>query len=471
MNKGLDKQPVDFSKSPQENKERFLSRGNIRELYELSDKERKQALDKSLSTEQRKQAVRALNRHADKMKKYAKITEELLKRQIAPQMRALTKALEPQTSLAKAMMQSQTSLAKALDIAPQMRALTKALEPQTSLAKAMMQSQTSLAKALDIAPQMRALTKALEPQTSLAKALMQSQTSLAKALDIAPQMRALTKALEPQTSLAKALDIAPQMRALTKALEPQTSLAKAIQSQMKVISQSVRLIHPLSEHIQKQIIQSYQFYKNKIKPEVLEILKKYNWTISPSLPMPLVLQLAKLNRIDKGKYRAINNLFVDFFSTNNWEQLEIFTQEWENYPRFRQRVPIIRDCINVLKSADNRTNAVNVVLPTLIAQIEGIWMDYLSEHGISRDELAKFSYRDKKNKLQEAMDITNPFDIQTSEILLGILFYTNNQNSPAPRRILGFNRNKILHGESKKYGRKDYLIKVFLLMDFLLRLK
>ena len=292
----------------------------------------------------------------------------------------------------------------------------------------------------------------------------------------------LASSIHPQLA-AMHQQIAPQILGFTQAhqtafLNAAAGLTSATIGISQAFSDSIQEFAEqwasVSSNIQKQINQSLQHYNN-IRPDALKILRQYNWIISPNLPMDLVFEVADLNQKEKGRYKAINKLFVDFFSRNNWENLEALTKLWENNLHFQQRMPIIRDCIRVLKSADNQTNAVNVILPTLIAQIDGCWTDYLVSKKIIKKPGGQYvTFSNKKKEFKKQANISNDFDVLAREILLDVLFQKDIQSKSGkqkPRKVLGFNRNGIMHGELKKYGRRTYLIKSFLLMDFLVSLK
>jgi hypothetical protein len=59
---------------------------------------------------------------------------------------------------------------------------------------------------------------------------------------------------------------------------------------------------------------------------------------------------------------------------------------------------ILMDCLHTLKCLQgSHTNASNVIIPTLISQIDGILSDYLSSKGMS----GKYTYEDKKIKFRK----------------------------------------------------------------------
>ena len=334
-NKPTKQQPIDFSKSPQENKNRFLSRGNIHELYALSDKKRKQVLDKSLCSEQKEQTLKELKEYADRIEEQARLIEERLKRQINLQ------------------------------------------------------------------------SEIFNPQ-----ALKVMQDAQNRAREIAEQFA------------------------------------------------------PVFADMQKRV-REHIHYIQDTKPKALRACKEYNWTISPHAPAYFIDKIASLTKQEK-ESKAMDKLFIDFFERENWKIMGYFAQEWEKTPYFKDRIAIIKDCIGVLQSSDNqKVNVVNVILPTLIVQIEGIWVDFLRMKNPDQLINRRTGYDNKKTRFEQATEyITDDFDKLARSQLLEGLFGSNFRNQGF-QEILGFNRHEIIHAYNTGYGRKDYLIKTFLLIDFL----
>lgn len=135
-------------------------------------------------------------------------------------------------------------------------------------------------------------------------------------------------------------------------------------------------------------------------------------------------------------------------------------------------------CIKTLKIADSKTNAVNVVLPTLIAQIDGFLTDYLDSKIIPYDcgyddfiQSGKIKKVRRKSQFKKyslkalALNLNN----LATYTFLNILFQHSQKGKPL-KTPFNFNRHKIMHGESTNYGRNGYLIRSFLLIDFLIGL-
>ncbi len=258
---------------------------------------------------------------------------------------------------------------------------------------------------------------------------------------------------------------------------PFTECVKAVSQIKEQFTNNINEIVNQSRLIISQGIGKYLSEINKIIKDGAErykiaeekaatILEKYKWLVSPSLPMPIVFELMEIAIKPGRQDKAINKLFIDYFSLDNWRNLEMMAIEWKGRI-MKERLDIIIDCIYVLQETKPRKiNQTNVVLPAIIAQIDGVWEDYLQSKGITYN-----NSKDRKDKYNKVKVIAFPdkLDDIADSIFLDILF----QRSLKARKLetpFNFNRHKILHGENLRYGRKTYLIRAFLILDFLAHL-
>jgi len=228
----------------------------------------------------------------------------------------------------------------------------------------------------------------------------------------------------------------------------------------------------------REIFNTYRLYwqtfqeRYKItEQEAIQVLRKYKWFITPSLPLTLIFEVVKIGRKKGNQRKAINRLFVDYFSSNNFENLEELVEGWQTNEIFKPRMKIFRDCVSVMKNAKGKYNPSTIVLPTLIAQIDGIQREFMEQNGLSFDS-QKRRWVDKEGNVvdwkkwfkaqttnQELLDLAN-------DIFLNILFQKSQPGKPLETPFT-FNRHKIMHGEYLKYGRIDNAIRAFLILDFL----
>ena len=176
-----------------------------------------------------------------------------------------------------------------------------------------------------------------------------------------------------------------------------------------------------------------------------------------------IFEAARISRLKGNQSAQINKLFIDYFSNNNYKELMDLVSSWKSNPLFQKRTKILSDCVTTLQVSKREFNASNVVLPTLISQIEGILNSYVKKVGIKRkgnkEWAIEFRNKTKDDDFLEFTELAN-------DVLLDILFQGANEGKPL-KTPFTFSRHKILHGEFTKYGRLDNVLRAFLILDFL----
>jgi len=211
----------------------------------------------------------------------------------------------------------------------------------------------------------------------------------------------------------------------------------------------------------RRLWQTFQEQYKITEQEAIQILRKYKWFITPSLPLSFIFEVVKIGRRKDNQRKAINRLFIDYFSSNNFENLEKLVDGWETNEIFKPRMKIFRDCISVMRNAKGKYNPSTIVLPTLIAQIDGIRIEFMNRNGLSfwtKDRVWKGWFKGQTPN-QKLLDLAN-------DIFLNILFQKSQPGRPLETPFT-FNRHKIMHGEYLRYGRIDHTIRAFLILDFL----
>jgi len=205
--------------------------------------------------------------------------------------------------------------------------------------------------------------------------------------------------------------------------------------------------------------------------QAVKILKKYKWFVTPSMPIAFVFEVVKIGSKRGNQLGKINELFIGFFCSNEYEELEVLVNGWESNSIFKPRMKIFRDCINGLKTVGKKTNPSNFILPTLIAQIDGILQEYMEKNGLSFDTRER-TWRDSTGQQvswknwYRSRTTNQDMDVLANEIFLNILFQRAYRGEALDIPFT-FNRHKIMHGEYLKYGRIDNTIRAFLILDFL----
>jgi hypothetical protein len=197
--------------------------------------------------------------------------------------------------------------------------------------------------------------------------------------------------------------------------------------------------------------------------EAYRVLRKYKWIISPSMSIEFVVDAIKIG-MKKGNQRGkIDRMFIDYYLDEDCAAIIEMSHVWNKNKIIKPRMKIINDCIKLLKSHQPSINPSNIIIPTLLSQIDGILSDFTRQKGIKRNEKswkAEFRKMVKNEQLLEySMELAN-------DLLLEYLFQTS-----IPGKPLGFpfsfNRHKIVHGEQIKYGRIDNAIRSLLIIDYL----
>lgn len=223
----------------------------------------------------------------------------------------------------------------------------------------------------------------------------------------------------------------------------------------------------------------FQEEYNIAELKAVKVLQRYKWFITPSFPVPFVYEVVKLDK-NRGRHdKAVNDLFLKFFEQKNWRNLKTMVNDWKKNPLLKKRYKILADCLAVVRlSSKKGINNANVVLPTLITQIDGVLTDYLDSKGIRWDcdyddwidrKTGKVKKIGRKTQFKNAKPkglLSTELDDLANDIFLNILFQSSQKGKPLATPF-NFNRHKIIHGESIKFGRKDYMVRAFMVLDLL----
>lgn len=188
--------------------------------------------------------------------------------------------------------------------------------------------------------------------------------------------------------------------------------------------------------------------------EICFILSKYNYLLPLTLPFNIHSDLLEYlkNADESNNEKEIDKILLKLFSNNKWEMTSEIVNKLDKNDKINpKRVIILKDCIKVLKY-NSRKTAANTILPVLIAQIDGIWVDILGTK--NKDKLKNIIKNMKIDKY------ANP----ARELLANILFQYTKTSIPVKS---DFCRNKILHGEEVEYGSINNVIRAFLIIEFL----
>lgn len=212
---------------------------------------------------------------------------------------------------------------------------------------------------------------------------------------------------------------------------------------------------------------------------IMPILRENNWFFTDSMEPKLWMHIVE--NIDKhpDKKAFLDEMFVEYYSRNNFEELDYMADTWNRMTLINDRSKILIECISVLKDSksehSNIKNPYYLVIPTLIAQIDGLMTDYLEKRNFTTKYLNSRNAEFKKHingYIQQnhsgntlLSDFLREESNAASKLLLDILFQTV---YPDDKNIIGpFSRHKIMHGQFLEYGNIEDTIRLFLLFDFL----
>ncbi len=301
--------------------------------------------------------------------------------------------------------------------------------------------------------------------------------------------------IKEAAKLVSSLDFSVDLDAVKKAAE----LVRVSQLHMEKIAKDVaESLGSMFSEWQK-IIEYNQSIFDNFKGGILdkqkrEFLLQNGWLFTPYLRRKSIEEnIINDNELLKRKNSEINGIYENFFSDNNYIELEKMIESWESNVFFQNRMNIFRDCLFVIKAfrVKNRNKYINparMVLPLLISQIDGITSEYAKSKGliIDRTKWLDSSGKPVSNKFnilweQPCCDRWEILSIKMLEDYLFAKAFPYGQSNPSknkeiPKKIkhrpfFQFCRHKIMHGEDLRFGSIDNVFRAFLVLDFLANLK
>lgn len=226
----------------------------------------------------------------------------------------------------------------------------------------------------------------------------------------------------------------------------------------------------------------------EVKEERLaKILIEYQWLITYSTPESFVSEILSIHEDDnaKNKQEAIDKLYLEYFTKDNYQHLERMIKSWKS-PLVDPRMKIILNCFLTFRRAKDDTCAADVIIPTLLTQIDGILGDILEYLGFKLNENGKFYEStpnpcaplkpDLKGKYYSNIGILkniesklDPLDEAVRDLILNRLFQTATRGQELTF-LTTFTRHKIMHGNCLDYGTTTNVLRAFLVLDFLINI-
>jgi len=240
--------------------------------------------------------------------------------------------------------------------------------------------------------------------------------------------------------------------------------AAAIKAASEQISRSLGPILDLMREFQRR-------YKVAL-PVAVATLRRYKWFVTPSLPVDFIFEAYRLGSRRGNRRAELNRLFVHHMTADNCKNMCSMVNSWQTSKLLRRRLKIIRDCVSTVKFSLGRWNASNVVLPTLVAQIDGCMSELVADRGLRRKPKSISDWVDTNGRVWKREDWLgkrppqDELDRLAQDILLEVLF-RKTYPGVSTRDLFTFSRHKIMHGEQIAYGRIDNTIRALLVLDFL----
>ena len=260
----------------------------------------------------------------------------------------------------------------------------------------------------------------------------------------------------------------------SKGLIPQEVLDNVFIPQIIFYTSWFESNQQIFENFQKALISSQKsLEKFKINVEILnEILRQYYWFYSFCLPEECYIDIIEIHNSGVDIQKRIDQVYINYFSNDNFSILEEMVKGWSSNTIFHPRMEILLDCVQTLKFIRPGYNPSNIVLPALIAQIDGVLLDIIKNHGFQFNIEKKCWETLSGEKIQwveayKSIETNLEFiSVHSNYLILDVLFqkaYHGDQLIILPT----FSRHKIEHGESLDYGKIENVIRAFLILDFL----
>lgn len=269
------------------------------------------------------------------------------------------------------------------------------------------------------------------------------------------------------------------LMALTEAFK---SIAKQASDNMKDLSKIV--FYPFAEEA-KRIGEEFGKFIDEILLETNNaglILKKYGWLIPPSMDLRVSAIITEIGGKAGNHRKEINKIFVDYYQRDNYKEIEQMITKWGSNKLYKKRIKILRDCLLLLQlpKKKSKINYSNIIIPTLIAQIDGTLTDYSIIKGFDIKKYPEYKIPKKLDQYRE--DVIKNIKTSDSFVVLDDLFKNIIIDTLFGTAFMGhgpktghlstrFYRHKIMHGEYISYGSIYNVLRAFLILDYISELK
>lgn len=179
---------------------------------------------------------------------------------------------------------------------------------------------------------------------------------------------------------------------------------------------------------------------------------------------------------------ALEQFLVSYYTANNWAAVNALLDKWQAAPSLAPRVAIIEDCLKTVQLAQGKNlNIANVVIPTLIAQIDGMMADL---YKLILGNAPMLPSNKKADKHEVVMELVSQIvNVRAADMLHTVIIEGVFRHADAIKKSRAANdnqqsaefnifRHKIMHGDRDflNYGTTENLTRFFLYADFLIQL-
>jgi gas vesicle protein len=204
----------------------------------------------------------------------------------------------------------------------------------------------------------------------------------------------------------------------------------------------------------------------EVRRQAMPLLRETEWILPMSIPYSFVGVVAHAAARKTGGRALLRAQLLKFYSRDQHLELRRMVTAWKSNPLFRRRMRIIEDCVRVVAAGRRgAVNPSNVVLPALIAQVEGILRDYTEQLMAREGRVPEGGPKALFRKVHEK-DLTSDLVEILDRMLWDVLFQHSDRGKPL-RPGLKLSRHKIMHGEDTRYGKREHVLRVFFMLDYL----
>jgi hypothetical protein len=245
---------------------------------------------------------------------------------------------------------------------------------------------------------------------------------------------------------------------------------------------------------------TFEVFKNlSVSGKRNKFLLENGWILCPYFSGRSIEKLIKSDVILQKNNKEINAIYESFFCENDYSELERMIEGWQKNKYFKDRMDIFTDCLFLLKNFRknrknfNMRNPSKIIIPNLIAQIDGITTEFAKDKGLTIDGFQLRYYDGTTDQSlgnhkkfyslwqEPCFDSSEIYAIKMLEEYLFSKAYPYGQINPGnyneqPKKVklrpfFQFSRHKIMHGEDLRYGCIDNTLRLFILLDFLAHLR